>query len=580
MPYHFKFLISNLKMSFISIYQVLVRLFGNNVTSPVFNGSREENGVGKMSAFTPHVLKQIREMGFTHIWYTGLIEHARCQGNPEYGIPDGNPRIIKGKAGSPYAICDYYDIDPDLADSVPNRQAEFDDLVRRTHAAGLKMVIDFVPNHVARQYHSDVRPEADFGRNDHSEWHFSPLNDFYYTAEPLHLPEGSGTKIDGAQVPDYEENPAKVTGNDQFSAWPSVNDWYETVKLNYGVDYQNNRNCQFEPHPVVWQKMTDILCYWAARGVDAFRCDMAEMVPVEFWQYAIAEVRKKYPDIQFVAEIYGPSAYKDYIYRGGFDYLYDKVGLYDTLRGIICNGEPASNLTRCWQNLDGIDCHMLRFLENHDEQRIASRFFAGNPRKAIPAMIVAATLNQGAVMVYFGQEVGEPAVGATGFSGDDGRTTIFDYSNVPAFQRWYNGGKADGALLSTDERELRDFYCRLLRLASTEPCFTSGRFYDLMWANNCNVDASKVYAYLRHIEGRAMLVVVNFDSENAKSFHLRIPAHAFSVVGISAGDRLSLTTAFGAISNETVSFQQVMNSGINVHLQPMSGIVYAVTGAR
>lgn len=567
-------------MSFISIYQVLVRLFGNNVTSPVFNGSREENGVGKMSAFTPHVLKQIREMGFTHIWYTGLIEHARCQGNPEYGIPDGNPRIIKGKAGSPYAICDYYDIDPDLADSIPNRQAEFDDLVRRTHEAGLKMVIDFVPNHVARQYHSDVRPEADFGRNDHPEWHFSPLNDFYYTAEPLHLPEGSGTKIEGAQVPDYEENPAKVTGNDQFSAWPSVNDWYETVKLNYGVDYQNNRNCQFEPHPVVWQKMTDILCYWAARGVDAFRCDMAEMVPVEFWQYAIAEVKKQYPDIQFIAEIYGPAAYKDYIYRGGFDYLYDKVGLYDTLRGIICHGEPASNLSRCWQNLDGIDSHMLRFLENHDEQRIASRFFAGNPRKAIPAMIVAATLNQGAVMVYFGQEVGEPANGATGFSGDDGRTTIFDYSNVPVFQKWYNGGQADGALLSTDERELRDFYCRLLRLASTESCFTSGRFYDLMWANNCNVDASKVYAYLRHIEGRAMLVVVNFDSENAKSFHLRIPAHAFSIVGISAGDRLSLTTAFGAISNETVSVQQVMNTGINVHLQPMSGIVYAVTGAR
>lgn len=565
-------------MSLISIYQVLVRLFGNNVTSPVFNGSREENGVGKMSAFTPHVLKQIREMGFTHIWYTGLIEHARCQGNPEYGIPDGNPRIIKGKAGSPYAICDYYDIDPDLADSIPNRQAEFDDLVRRTHAAGLKMVIDFVPNHVARQYHSDVRPEADFGRNDHPEWQFSPLNDFYYTAEPLHLPEGSGTKIDGVQVLDYEENPAKVTGNDQFSAWPSVNDWYETVKLNYGVDYQNNRNCQFEPHPVVWQKMTDILCYWAARGVDAFRCDMAEMVPVEFWQYAIAEVKNQYPDIQFIAEIYGPAAYKDYIYRGGFDYLYDKVGLYDTLRGIICNGEPASNLTRCWQNLGGIDSHMLRFLENHDEQRIASRFFAGNPRKAIPAMIVAATLNQGAVMVYFGQEVGEPADGATGFSGDDGRTTIFDYSNVPAFQKWYNGGKADGALLSTDERELRDFYCRLLRLASTESCFTSGRFYDLMWANNCNVDASKVYAYLRHIEGRAKLVVVNFDHENGKEFRLRVPDDAVSAFCKSNAQvgELTFTAVFGNAPDAKISPEQLTTSGVEIKLQAQSGMIYKV----
>ena len=564
-------------MSLISIYQVLVRLFGNNVTSPVFNGSREENGVGKMSAFTPHVLKQIREMGFTHIWYTGLIEHARCQGNPEYGIPDGNTRIIKGKAGSPYAICDYYDIDPDLADSVPDRQAEFDDLVRRTHAAGLKMVIDFVPNHVARQYHSDVRPEADFGRNDHPEWHFSPLNDFYYTAEPLHLPEGSGTKIDGAQVPDYEENPAKVTGNDQFSAWPSVNDWYETVKLNYGVDYQNNRNSQFEPHPVVWQKMTDILCYWAARGVDAFRCDMAEMVPVEFWQFAIAAVKKKYSDIQFIAEIYGPAAYKDYIYRGGFDYLYDKVGLYDTLRGIICHGEPASNLTRCWQNLGGIDSHMLRFLENHDEQRIASRFFAGNPRKAIPAMIVAATLNQGAVMVYFGQEVGEPADGATGFSGDDGRTTIFDYSNVPEFQKWYNSGQADGALLNADERELRDFYCRLLRLASTEPCFTSGRFYDLMWVNG-GIDTSKVYAYLRHTDNEAMLVVVNFDHDNGKEFRLRVPDDAVSAFCKSNAQvgELTLTAVFGNAPDAKISLEQLTTYGVEIKLQAQSGVIYKV----
>lgn len=564
-------------MSLIYIYQVLVRLFGNNVTSPVFNGSREENGVGKMSAFTPHVLKQIREMGFTHIWYTGLIEHARCQGNPEYGIPDGNPRIIKGKAGSPYAICDYYDIAPDLADSIPNRQAEFDDLVRRTHAAGLKMVIDFVPNHVARQYHSDVNPDADFGRNDHPEWHFSPLNDFYYTGEPLHLPEGSGTKIDGAQQTDYEENPARVTGNDQFSAWPSVNDWYETVKLNYGVDYQNNRNCQFEPHPVVWQKMTDILCYWAARGVDAFRCDMAEMVPVEFWQYAIAEVKKKYPDIQFIAEIYGPAAYKDYIYRGGFDYLYDKVGLYDTLRGIISNGEPASNLTRCWQNLDGIDSHMLRFLENHDEQRIASRFFAGNPRKAIPAMIVAATLNQGAVMVYFGQEVGEPADGATGFSGDDGRTTIFDYSNVPEFQKWYNGGKADGALLSTDERELRDFYCRLLRLASTESCFTSGRFYDLMWVNG-GIDTSKVYAYLRHTDNEAMLVVVNFDHNNGKEFRLRVPDDAVSAFCKSNAQvvELTFTAVFGNAPDAKISLEQLTTCGVEIKLQAQSGVIYKV----
>ena len=563
-------------MALISIYQVLVRLFGNRCQSPVFNGSRDENGVGKMSDFTPHVLKQIREMGFTHIWYTGLIEHARCEGNPEYGIVAGNPRIIKGRAGSPYAICDYYDIDPDIADSIPDRLAEFDDLVRRTHEAGLKMIIDFVPNHVARQYHSDVNPDADFGRNDHTEWHFSPLNDFYYTGEPLHLPEGSGTKIDTAQQFDYEENPARVTGNDQFSAWPTNNDWYETVKLNYGVDYQNNRNGQFEPHPVLWQKMVDILCYWAGHKVDAFRCDMAEMVPVEFWQFAIAEVKKKYPDIQFIAEIYGPAAYKDYIFRGGFDYLYDKVGLYDTLRGITCCGDSASRLTESWQKLDGIDSRMLRFLENHDEQRIASRFFAGNPRKAIPAMIVTATLNQGAVMVYFGQELGEPADGATGFSGDDGRTTIFDYYNVPQFQKWFNNGKADCSQLTDSEKELRDFYCNLLRLASTERCFTEGRFYDLMWANNGTLDASKIYAYLRHVGTEAMLVIVNFDQQNAKDFQLRIPDHAFGTMGVPTNGKVSLKAVLGQAPDKNIDVQQIIDKGIDICLQPLSGVIYSI----
>lgn len=562
-------------MSLISIYQVLPRLFGNKNTKPVFNGSIEENGTGKMSDFTPHVLSKIKDMGFSHIWYTGLIEHARCTGNPDFGIPSGNPRIIKGKAGSPYAITDYYDIDPDLADSVPDRLCEFDSLVQRTHDAGLKMVIDFVPNHVARQYHSDVRPNSDFGRDDHSEWNFSPLNDFYYTGQPLHLPDGCGTDMGTAPVADYVESPAKVTGNDQFSAYPSINDWYETVKLNYGVDYMNNRNGQFCPHPVLWQKMVDILCYWAGRKVDAFRCDMAEMVPVEFWQYAIAEVKSKFPEIQFIAEVYNPQMYNDYIFRGGFDLLYDKVGLYDTLRSITCFGTPASQLTHCWQQLEGINERMLRFLENHDEQRIASRFFAGDPRKALPAMLVTATMNQGGVMVYFGQEVGEPANGASGYGGDDGRTTIFDYYNVPQFQKWYNGGKADNQLLDKNEIALRDYYVALLRMVGNEPCFRQGKFYDLMWANNFygGPDTSKVYAYLRFTADEALLVVANFNQENSQQFLFRIPEHAWNCIGFGMEGKVTLTTLFGESSVQEMDIRQIADSGIQMNIQKMSGVV-------
>lgn len=564
-------------MSLISIYQVLPRLFGNKSTAPVFNGSRDENGTGKMSDFTSSVLDEIKDFGFTHIWYTGLIEHARCTGDPEYGIPAGNPQIIKGKAGSPYAITDYYDIDPDLADSIPDRMREFEALVSRTHVAGLKMIIDFVPNHVARQYHSDVKPETDFGLNDHTEWNFSPLNDFYYTGQPLQLPQGSGTKM-GVDVDAYVENPARVTGNDQFSAYPNINDWYETVKLNYGVDYQNDKSGQFNPHPVLWQKMVDILCYWADKGVDAFRCDMAEMVPVEFWQYAISEIKRQYPDVQFIAEVYNPSLYKDYIFRGGFDYLYDKVGLYDTLRSIICSVGSAHQLTQCWEKLDGIDGKMLRFLENHDEQRIASHFFAGDAFKALPAMLVAATINQGAVMVYSGQEVGEPADGASGFSGDDGRTTIFDYYNVPQLQKWYNGGKADCSLLNAAECKLRDYYKALLRMVGTEPCFTRGEFYDLMWANCCygGPDTSKIFAFLRYADGEVALVVVNFDQNNNHEFMLRIPEHAWNCIGIGMEGKVAIAPLFGDAQANEMPVRQTVDSGIQISLQKMSGVVMKV----
>ena len=317
------------------IYQVFTRLFGNNNNHCINNGSITENGCGKMADFTAKALGEIKKLGATHIWYTGIIEHATQTDYRRYNIRPDHPAIVKGKAGSPYAIKDYYDVDPDLAKDVPERMREFENLVQRTHRSGLKVIIDFVPNHVARQYHSDMQPDgtSQLGANDDTDYAFSPYNNFYYIPQSeLH----GQFDMKGAAAEPYKEFPAKATGNNRFDAYPNINDWYETVKLNYGVDYQNGGTCHFNPIPDTWNKMLDILMFWAEKHIDGFRCDMAEMVPVEFWEWAIPQVKAKYPALLFIAEVYNPKEYGNYLFRGKFDYLYDKVGLYDTLRAIVC----------------------------------------------------------------------------------------------------------------------------------------------------------------------------------------------------------------------------------------------------
>ena len=443
------------------IYQVFTRLFGNNNNHCINNGSITENGCGKMADFTAKALGEIKKLGATHIWYTGIIEHATQTDYRRYNIRPDHPAIVKGKAGSPYAIKDYYDVDPDLAKDVPERMREFENLVQRTHRSGLKVIIDFVPNHVARQYHSDMQPDgtSQLGANDDTDYAFSPYNNFYYIPQSeLH----GQFDMKGAAAEPYKEFPAKATGNNRFDAYPNINDWYETVKLNYGVDYQNGGTCHFNPIPDTWNKMLDILMFWAEKHIDGFRCDMAEMVPVEFWEWAIPQVKVKYPALLFIAEVYNPKEYGNYLFRGKFDYLYDKVGLYDTLRAIVCGNESATAITRVWQSLGGIEKRMLNFLENHDEQRIASDFFASNPRKAIPALIVSACMNVNPMMIYFGQEFGELGMDSEGFSGRDGRTTIFDYWSVDTIRRWRNGGKFDGKMLTDNQKHLYGIYQRIL----------------------------------------------------------------------------------------------------------------------
>ncbi len=545
------------------IYQLFPRLYTNTCENCIPNGSIEQNGVGKINKIDKVALSAIKKLGVTHVWYTGVIEHAQATTYP--GIFTDNPHVVKGKAGSPYAIKDYYDIDPDLAEDVDNRIEEFKALVQRTHDAGMKVIIDFVPNHVARQYHSDAKPQGveDFGENDDNTQFFAPDNNFYYFNEPF----SPGFYL-GESEQQYSEFPAKATGNDCFSAHPSVNDWYETVKLNYGINYHNN-TWHFSPIPDTWNKMLNIIKYWIGLGVDGFRCDMAFMVPVEFWNWMIPQIKEETPEVIFIAEIYNEHTYRQYLFDGHFDYLYDKVNLYDTLRAIVCGYAPAAQITNCWHVVEGISHRMLNFLENHDEQRIASPQFAGNAIKALPALIVSATLSNGPFMLYAGQELGEEALDAEGFSGLDGRTTIFDYWSIPTVRRWYNNGACDGKKSLKSEKDLRKYYSKLLNLCNKEKAISQGQFFDLMYVNYGNLDASKQYVYLRHTNEETILIAVNFSNSSAE-IKVNIPQHAFNCTSLAEG----IHEAKELIHNEKAEFNLSADSPLRISIPAYDGVMW------
>ena len=502
-------------MSKVIIYQVFTRLYGNRNETRKENGTIEENGCGKMADFSAKVLKDIAQMGITHVWYTGIIRHATQTDYSKYRIPRQHPAIVKGRAGSPYAITDYYDVDPDLAVDVKQRMKEFEQLVERTHQAGLKVIIDFVPNHVARQYRSICKPRkvVDLGESDDPQKGFDPQNNFYYCPGERFTPYFD--LYAGEQEP-YLEEPAKATGNDHFDNAPGKNDWYETVKLNYGVDYYAGRRGCFTPMPDTWHKMTDILLFWAKKGIDGFRCDMAEMVPAEFWAYATAEVKKKYKDIVFVGEVYNPHEYRHYL-QSGFDWLYDKVGMYDTMRNVICHHQSPFDISRAWQQTDDIRDHMLYFLENHDEQRIASDFFAADGHKGVPGMIASLLMQQNPFMLYAGEEYGERGMDREGFSGNDGRTTIFDYWSVDTLCR------AANKQLTPEEQQLYDIHKKTMLIARKQKAIGEGVFFDLMYVNP---HLQRQFAFLRRFEKDLLLVVVNFDDVDV-DIRVNIPAHAF-----------------------------------------------------
>lgn len=552
------------------IYQIFTRLFGNTNTTRKHNGTLTDNGCGKLNAFTPAVLRRIKELGATHVWYTGVIRHATTTDYTRYGIPRQHPAVVKGNAGSPYAITDYYDIDPDLATNVEKRMNEFESLVKRTHKAGLKMIIDFVPNHVARQYKSTAKPKgiADFGENDNTGMQFSPQNNFYYCPE-----QSFAADIDlyhGEELP-YEEFPAKATGNDCFGNRPGRNDWYETVKLNYGVDYcdAGGVSTHFSPTPDTWKKMLDILLFWAEKGVDAFRCDMAEMVPSAFWQWVTTEVRKKHHNVKFIGEVYNPGRYREYI-NAGFDYLYDKVGMYDSLRDVVCGHRSATDITRQWQTNDDIADHMLYFLENHDEQRIASDFFAGDARKGIPALMTSALMRTNPFMLYAGQEYGERGMDEEGFSGRDGRTTIFDYWSVDSLIHGYSSRRQ----LTKEEKSIEATYKKVLNIATNEKAVTGGKFFDLMYVNPTSADfnADRQYVFLRSNEDDLMIVLANFSDENSDC-KINIPQHAFDYLNLKKG----IMEGTDLLNGEKITITLSDTDPLNLSVEAWSGRVIKIS---
>ena len=535
------------------VYQVFTRLFGNTNTTNKPWGTIEENGVGKFNDFTAKALKEIKDLGVTHIWFTGVPHHGVIRDYTTFGISNDDPDVVKGRAGSPYAVKDYYNVNPDLAENVKHRLEEFQDLIKRTHEAGLKTIIDIVPNHVARNYKSISKPEGikDFGEDDDTSVIYHVNNNFYYNPnEMFKVPVWKngysplGNEKHPLEDGEFPEMPAKWTGNGSRLSQPDMNDWYETVKINYGISPEGKKdfdelpegfeNENYEKHfnfwkdktvPNSWIKFRDIALYWLEMGVDGFRYDMAEMVPVEFWSFMNSSVKMKDADAFLLAEVYNPALYRDYIKKGKMDYLYDKVQLYDTIKSVMQGKGKTDYIPPILDDLKDIEHHMLHFLENHDEQRLASPEFAGNAEKGKPAMVVSATSTTAPTMIYFGQEVGEDGSENAGF-GTSTRTSIFDYVSVPAHQRWVNNKEFNGGQLTNEEKNLRDFYKRLLNFTINSSALV-GDYQDIHLYNREHTEGyrAKVLSFVRWSDDEKLIIVSNFDNKKSYGFELKIPKH-------------------------------------------------------
>ena len=581
----------------IVVYQVFTRLFGNKNTNNKPWGTIEENGVGKFNDFTDKALDEIKDLGVTYIWYTGVPHHALIRDYTSIGISNDDPEVVKGRAGSPYAVKDYYNVNPDLAVNPVNRLQEFEALIDRTHKAGLKVIIDIVPNHIARKYEGKSNPEGvrDFGADDDVSVEYKRDNNFYYIPNTaFEVPDGDQA-LNGENNPlvdgKFDEYPAKWTGNGSRKAKPDRNDWYETIKVNYGIRPDGSKDFpelpegfetkSYQEHfefwkdksvPSSWIKFRDIALYWTAKGVDGFRYDMAEMVPVEFWSYMNSAVKMKNQDAFLLAEVYNPNEYRNYIRLGKMDYLYDKVETYDHLKAVVQGRTSPDGLSDIQNRMADIEHHMLHFLDNHDEQRLASPEFAGSAQKGKPLMVVSTTISSSPTMVYFGQEVGEAGNENAGF-GTHSRTSIFDYIGVPNHQRWMNGGKFDGGQLSQEEKDLRDFYKRLLNLSINSPALM-GEIQEIQSINRQSTPGydAGIYSFVRWSETQKLIVVTNFSDASTSTFELRIPSDIIQKWDLKDGN-YNVTDQLYKTSK--VALQVVNGEGkVQITIAPLESFIY------
>ncbi|SDE93522.1 alpha-amylase family glycosyl hydrolase [Cellulophaga baltica] len=583
------------------VYQVFTRLFGNTNTTNKPWGTIEENGVGKFSDFTEKALTEIKDLGVTHIWYTGIPHHDVIRDYTSIGISNDDPDIVKGRAGSPYAVKDYYNVNPDLADDPKNRLKEFQALIKRTHKVGLKLIIDIVPNHVARNYEGKTTPKGQepFGASDDTSVEYHRDNNFYYIPNAeFKVPQWQdgyqplgGEKISLADGK-YTEIPARWTGNGSRLAQPDRNDWYETVKVNYGVRPDGSYDFEVLPDnfdakdykshfefwegknvPDSWMKFKDIALYWLAMGVDGFRFDMAEMVPVEFWSYMNSNIKMQNSTAFLLAEVYNPDLYRTYIHKGKMDYLYDKVELYDSLKHIMAGHGWTDHIETVERGMKDIEHHMLRFLENHDEQRIASPEFAGDPKIAKPAMVVSAALSTAPTMIYFGQEVGEPGAENAGF-GSPSRTSIFDYIGVPTFQRWVNNKKFDGGQSTEDEKNLRDFYKRLLNFTIGSSALM-GQYQEIHYYNKDHTEGydHRVFSFCRWSDDEKLIIVTNFDKEKTYDLTLKVPEFMIEKWKLSSGT-FPMEDQLYHDSNPELKVTDTKRGEFSIQIKPLESFIF------
>ena len=579
------------------VYQVFTRLFGNKNTTNKPWGTIEENGVGKFNDFTDTALQEIKDLGVTYVWYTGVPHHALIRDYSAIGISNDDPEVVKGRAGSPYAVKDYYNVNPDLAVNPANRLQEFEALIARTHKAGLKVIIDIVPNHIARKYEGKSNPVGvrDFGADDDTTVEYKRDNNFYYIPNTHFEIPDTDKPLNGEKNPlidgKFEESPAKWTGNGSRMAKPDRNDWYETIKVNYGIRPDGSKDFpelpagfdtkSYQEHfdfwkgkdvPDSWDKFKDIALYWTAKGVDGFRFDMAEMVPYEFWSYMNSAIKVNNPDAFLLAEVYNPKEYRNYIHLGKMDYLYDKVETYDKLKDIIQGRSLPDGLSDIQNGMADIEHHMLHFLDNHDEQRLASPEFAGTPQKGKPLMVVSTTISTSPTMVYFGQEVGEAGNENAGF-GTHSRTSIFDYIGVPNHQRWMNGGKFDGGQLTKDEKELRDFYKRVLNFSLNSSALM-GKYQEIQTLNRQATQGYDpgIYAFTRWSDTQKLIVVTNFSWLTTSNFELKIPSDIIQKWNLNDGN---YTITDQLYHKSSVQLQVSNGEGkVQIRIAPSESFIY------